>query len=238
MTFIRQTAVESLLVLNLSKYAFVYDDHFAAVVPWWASSDLSGAGAGVLQSGAVTNDKNIGVIGLYTGTATTGRAGLRSHVDGIQFGANEWYFASRANVSNLSDATNPFTVRFGFMDSAQADSADGHYFRYTHSVNSGKWQAVTRINSVETATDTGVTVAAMTNGDPMLRFSISVAGNGAEVIFKINDDQVARHTPVGFTGSSRLTGIAYSIVKGNAGTTSRPLFIDYTYFACRLKEKR
>lgn len=237
MSFIRKKPVESIIDLDLSRNAYVYDDHWISIVPSWASSDIVGTGAGLLNSGAVTTSKNVGVVGLYTGTTSTGRCGFRTHVDGVQFGANEWYFASRANILNLGNVTDNFTVRFGFMDSTAADSVDGHYFRYNYNSNGGRWEAITRNNSLETATDTGIAGTAMTSGDPMPRFSITVSASGTEVIFKIDDDQVARHTPAGFTGSSRLTGIGYSIVK-SAGTNSRAFFVDYTYFACRLGAKR
>ena len=178
-----------------------------------------------------------GMLGLYTGTGTTGRMAINSHVDGIQFGSNEWIFETRANIQNLSDATNTFTTRFGFMDATTGDPTDGHFFRYTHGTNSGKWQAVTRINNVETATDTGETATAMTNGSPMPRWKIVVDNSGTSVDFYINDRRVVTHTPSGFTGSSRLTGIAYSIIK-SAGTTTRAFFIDYTLFACKLGTNR
>ena len=237
MTFFRKNPVESLLDLNLKQFAYVYDDYFSTVTPSWCNQDNSGTSAGILQSGSVTNNKNIGCIGLYTGTTTTGRAAIRTHVDGIRFGVNEWYFETRGNVLNLADVTNNFTVRFGFMDAVSADSTDGHYFRYNYNVNGGKWEAVTRNNALEQATDTGIAAQALSSGDPMPKFSIQVNAAGNEVTFKIDEDQVARHTPSGFTGANRLTGIGYSIVK-SAGTTSRAFFIDYTYFACRLGSKR
>ena len=220
---------------NRRAYTYVFEDYFSVTVPPWATSQASGGS--ILQSGAVTNDTNIGVVGLYTGTGTTGRQALISHVDGIQFGNNEWTFETRANVQTLSDATNTYTARFGFMDASTGDPTDGHYFRYTHGTNSGKWQAVTRVNLVETATDTGKTATAMTNGSPMPRFKIIVDNSGTLVEFYMDDKKVATHTPSGFTGSSRLTGVGYSIIK-SAGTTTRPLFIDYTFFSCKLGTHR
>lgn len=234
MSFIRYTP-PMLIPFNQRAYTYVFEDYLSTTTPAWAIS--TGSGGSILQSGAVTNDTNIGVIGLYTGTTTTGRQALISHVDGIQFGANEWTFETRANIQTLSDATNTYTARFGFMDASTGDPTDGHYFRYTHGTNSGKWQAVTRINLVETASDTGQTATAMTNGSPMPRWEIIVDNSGTSVTFKINERTVATHAPSGFTGSSRLTGIGYSMIK-SAGTTTRPLFIDYTLIACKLGTHR
>lgn len=234
MSFVRYVP-QFLIPFNERAYTYVFEDYFSTTVPSWCVQ--SGSGGSLLQSGGVTNDTNIGVIGLYTGTGTTGRIAINSHVDGIQFGNNEWTFETRANIQNLSDATNTFTTRFGFMDATTGDPTDGHFFRYTHGTNSGKWQAVTRINNVETATDTGETATAMTNGSPMPRWKIIVDNSGTNVDFYINDRRVVTHTPSGFTGSSRMTGIAYSMIK-SAGTTSRAFFIDYTLFACKLGTHR
>lgn len=234
MSFIRYTP-PMLIPFNQRAYTYVFEDYLSTTTPPWATQ--SNSGGSILQSGAVTNDTNIGVIGLYTGTGTTGRAGLTSHVDGIQFGANEWTLETRANIQTLSTVTDTYTARFGFMDSVAGDPTDGHFFRYTHGTNSGKWQAVTRINGVETASDTGETATAMTNGSPMPRWEIIVDNSGTSVTFKINDRIVVTHTPSGFTGSSRQTGIAYSMIK-SAGTTTRPLFVDYTLIACKLGTHR
>jgi hypothetical protein len=234
MSFIRYVP-QVLIPFNERAYTYVFEDYFSTTVPAWAIQ--SGSGGSILQSGAVTNDTNIGMIGLYTGTTTTGRMALISHVDGIQFGNNEWTFETRANIQNLSDATNTYTVRFGFMDASTGDPTDGHFFRYTHGTNSGKWQAVTRVNGVETASDTGETATAMTNGSPMPRWAIIVDNSGTSVTFKINDRIVVTRSVSGFTGSSRLTGIAYSMIK-SAGTTTRALFIDYTLIACKLGTHR
>ena len=234
MSFVRYVP-QFLIPFNERAYTYVFEDYFSTTVPSWCVQ--SGSGGSLLQSGGVTNDTNIGVIGLYTGTGTTGRMAINSHVDGIQFGNNEWTFETRANIQNLSDATNTFTTRFGFMDATTGNPTDGHFFRYTHGTNSGKWQAVTRINNVETATDTGETATAMTNGSPMPRWKIIVDNSGTNVDFYINDRRVVTHTPSGFTGSSRMTGIAYSMIK-SAGTTTRAFFIDYTLIACKLGTHR
>lgn len=234
MSFVRGTS-PSVLPFNPKAYTYIFEDYLATTVPTWATN--AGSGGSILQSGAQTTDTNIGLIGLYTGTGTTGRAALISHVDAVRFGANEWTFETRANIDALSTATDTFTSRFGFMDASTGDPTDGHYFRYTHGTNSGKWQAVTRINSVETATDTGQSAQAMSSGSPMLRFKIIVENTGTNVDFFINDKRIVTHKPSGFTGASRLTGIGYSHIK-SAGTTSRALFVDYTLIICKLGTNR
>lgn len=62
-------------------------------------------------------------------------------------------------ITALSDATNTYTVIAGMPVSVTTATPDGAYFKYSHEVNGGKWQCVTRTGGVETTIDTGVTVA-------------------------------------------------------------------------------
>jgi hypothetical protein len=104
----------------------------------------------------------------------------------------------RARIVTLSDATNTYTWRAGFLDSNTAESTDGVFFRYTHSVNGGRYQAVTRNNSVETATDTGVAAAA----NVWDRFEIAVDPVAPFATFFIDDVRVAEQA----TNIPLLTG--------------------------------
>lgn len=208
-----------------SKTAVIYDDHFSLSYYWATASNSGGS---ILQSGSVTTENNVGVIGLYTGTTTSGRAGLITHTDGIDFGNNAWVFETRLGLDKASDATDTFTSRFGFMDSVAGEPTDGAYFRYTHGTNSGRWQAVTRSNSTETATDTGITATALVSGKSFVKFRIEANSAGTSVAFKINGSTVATNNTNIPTGTSRLFGMGYSIIK-SAGTNSRPMFVDYTF---------
>jgi len=208
-----------------STSSVIWDDHWSLSYAWATQSNSGGS---ILQSGSVTTENNVGVIGLYTGTSTSGRAGLITHTDGIDFGNNSWIFETRMGLDKTSDATDTFTTRFGFMDSVAAEPTDGAYFRYTHGTNSGRWQAVTRSNSVETATDTGITATALVSGKTFQRFRVEVNSAGTSVVFKINGSTVATNTTNIPTGTSRLFGLGYSQIK-SAGTNSRPFFVDYTF---------
>lgn len=81
--------------------------------------------------------------------------------------------------SNLNSATtewcvNPvdlssggdkiYTLRVGFIGYIGNNNTDGAgcYFRYTHNVNSGKWECVNNNGATETASDSGITVTANT----------------------------------------------------------------------------
>ena len=83
--------------------------------------------------------------------------------NGILLGnSDSWRLETTARISNLSDGTNTFTVRLGFIDTDTGESTDGCFFRYTDGTNSGKWQGVCRNNNTESTCDTGITVAAAT----------------------------------------------------------------------------
>jgi hypothetical protein len=94
------------------------------------------------------------------GTTTTGAAAIATSSVPIRLGFGEahCYFVAKELV--LSDGTNTFTVRMGFLDTAVGVATNGVFFRYTHSVNSGKWEAVCRAAGTETAVDTGVVFTA------------------------------------------------------------------------------
>lgn len=213
--------------------AVLFDDHFSSTLTW---AGLTSSGGSIAQSGAVISDKSIGVLTWSTGTTSTGRVATLSHVDGLWFGSTRYTFESRAGLANLSTATEAYTVRFGFMDSATGDATDGHYFRYTHGTNTGRWQCVTRTNSVETVTNTTVAAVGLTNGEPYSIFRIDVASSGTKIVFTIDGRIVATHT-TGPTTSTRATGFGYSIIK-SAGTTARQLCVDYTYFVANIQGER
>lgn len=139
------------------------------------------------------------------------------------FGSGVYRYRADIQLSTASDGTDTYTVRFGFNDSAgaPADGADGAFFRYTHSVNGGKWGCVTRSNSVETASDSGV--AAISASYQSLE--IEVNATGTSVAFYINGTLVATNTTNIPTGTARATGATAHIVK-SLGTTARGFEID------------
>jgi hypothetical protein len=104
-----------------------------------------------------------------------------------------------------------------------AESVDFIGFRYTNGVNSGKWQGVTRSNSVETTVDTTIAAAAAT----WVKFGFTVNTAGTSVQFYINDVAVGAAITTNIpTGASRkLTYLPGLIIK-SAGTTSRSLLVD------------
>jgi hypothetical protein len=109
------------------------------------------------------------------------------------------------------------------MDSLTAVAVDGAWFRYTHSVNGGRFEAVTRSNSVETVADTGITVAASTT----YRLEVRANAAGTSVEFRINGGLVATITANIPTAVGRETGFAVLALR-TAGTAAlTAAFVDY-----------
>ncbi len=189
------------------------------------SSQVSGTGA--------DNDRTVvtGVVGHpaiiqhQTGTTATGIAAMQTINNAIILLANNWFwnFEAMVRIPTLSDGTNTFTYRAGFMDSATGDSTDGCYFRYTHSVASGQWQGVCRSNGTESVTGAGPAVVANT----WYRLSININPSGTGVRFFVNDTEISSGITSNVpTGAGRGTGFGSSIVK-SAGTTERLADLDY-----------
>ena len=183
----------------------------------------SGTGASGTFNVAGSDGEHPGVAQNSTGSTAAGRS-CHCHLEAstIQFGTYPWRSAGVFRVPTVSDGTNTFTVVIGFTDTFTGGAAtDGAYFRYTHSVNSGRLECVTRSNSSETATDSGVTVAA--NTWVSYRIIVNTAGN--QVLFYLNGSLVQTHTTNIPTGSARRTGYGHNIIK-TLGTTARTLDTD------------
>lgn len=218
----KKTRVIDMLLGMMRKNLIFYHDR-AEIAAGWANNGTSGSGAAIQNAANYVGAAVGQTIALMTGSTTTGRAGRLSGTTLCVFGTNPWHFETTVGLDTLSDGTNTYTARFGFMDSQAGDPTDGAYFRYTHGTNSGKWECVTRSNNVETASalDSGITV-----DTSLHNFSIDVNAAGTSVDFKIDGSTVATGTANIPTGTSRATGFGYSIIK-SAGGTNRNL--NYTY---------
>lgn len=199
-------------------------EHFTAVSAMRGLvASVSGADASVADE---PNDggSRVGIGNCRTGTDTTGRAGVISYVNALRFGGGRHRLRWDAIVTVLSTGTDTFTTRIGFIDSAAGEPTNGAYFRYTHSVNGGRWEAVTRAAGVETATNTGITTTAA-----WAYFEIDVNAAGTSVVFYINGALVATNTTNIPTGGN-LTGIGVSHIK-SAGTNNREFRLDLTAYS-------
>lgn len=191
------------------------------------SSDFwkpTSAGTGAQAINVTGSFVGVGFMTMGLGTTNAGLAALVDpSLSSIKFGSGRARFGARAAIHTLSNGTDTFTTRIGFIDSATAESTDGAFFRYTDGVNSGKWQAVTRSNNTETATDTGVTVVA----DAFKRFTVDMNAAGTSCVFAIDGSTVATNTTNIPTGAGRETGYGAMSLKSAGTTSTTGGYVDY-----------
>jgi len=206
------------------KYFSMWTDFFNTVqglVPFTANANNGGAS----QVGTATAGR-FGIARQATLTSQSGSVCYSGGVSSIVFGSGVYRFRTDVLLSAVSDGTNTFGIRLGFNDcsaTVPVDAVDGVYFRYTDSVNSGKWQCVARSNSAESALDSEISGSAVTAS--YQTFEIEVNNVGTTASYYINGTNVANVTASIPTGITRATGINCHISK-SAGNTSRTLDYD------------
>lgn len=209
-----------------ARYIYEAEHDYSTVQPVDMAISTTGGGAGMSITGGWAGNSVVGAAYTNCGTTTTGRCALLGPSDCVQFGVNPWTFEMQACVgAALSDAGDTYTCRAGFLDSNSADATDGHYFRYTHGTNSGKYECVTRSNTTETATDSGYTAQIVT----MDAFKIEVSPDGLTARFSINGIVRATHispTVTMPTGSARRTTYGIWALKSSGLTNFRGWVID------------
>jgi hypothetical protein len=147
-------------------------------------------------------------------------------------------FYARAAVPTLSTGSETFSIRHGFFDTLTGESTDAVMFRYTHSVNGGKWEAVCRSNNVETAADTGVTVAAGIAAADFETFEITVNAGATSVEFKIDGAVVATITTNIPSGAGRFVGHGCLGLKSAGTTSTQMLAVDLVEISVDLTTPR
>ncbi len=128
---------------------------------FWEVSSTAASSLVAPQSGL------FGGVSVNTGISSTGNGYVASKEDFFYTGNSAdnatWAYAKAVIItpSSLSDGSNEYTLRIGFLTDAGGGNAnDGVYFRYTHSLSSGQWAAVTTAGGSSSATSSGVTVSA------------------------------------------------------------------------------
>jgi len=192
---------------------------------------ISGTAAAATGRG---DGSTLRIMDLATGTTTTGRSGVGTKDLGLFQFTGGWVRYGQLvrfpvlTPSALSDGTNSYTMRFGWLDSLSGEPTNGAYFRYIHSENSGKFVAVTRDNSAELTADSGITVAAGTY------YMVTIAMRHTSADFYIGTPWGTLARVATLSGlpsaSGRSFGVGASIIK-SAGTTSRtfnvyPMLVD------------
>lgn len=212
---------------SIDLYSRIFEDFFAGPAGFVNLSTFNnGGGAGAVNAstfGVDNTEKCSGVLQLTTSTSTAGGAALSNTTYQLTIGFGFQYTLSfRSALETLSDGTNTYTIRIGFLDNHAGVPVDGAYFRYTHGTNSGKWQAVTVSNSAETAEDTGITADITT----FHIFKIVANSAASQIDFYIDGVKTNDITTNIINSASRLTGQVATIEK-TAGATARALYVDY-----------
>lgn len=224
----------------LSKYSERYEffsDFINSIATQSSGIDLRAVnnGTGAATSQQATDAANrVGLVRTGTGTTSTGRSGVSSAITAIRLSGGEWYYRIAVNVTALSTSGERFQFLCGFQDSnSTSDQTDGVFFLYDEggvssgSAASANWQCVTSNNGARTFTTTSNAVSAATWAS--LSILINAAANS--VGFYINDVLAATHTANIPTGSGRLVGFGWLLVK-SVGSTERTVDIDYLLARC------
>lgn len=182
-------------------------------------------------SGTVTpnstniDDSHPGVYRLLA-TDIASRAGILSPASAstsVVIGANvNLVFETMVFLGQLSDGTNTFIDRFGFIDSVTGEPVDAVMFRYNQA-SSTAMQCVVRANNVETSVNSSFTVAA----SAWTKLRIEVDGVTA-VHFYVNGSEVCAATAVTNLPIGNTRGTGYGINRlQSAGTADTTLDVDY-----------
>jgi hypothetical protein len=209
---------------NNPRRYYIFEDYNSGVSPGLAQV-ASGTGAGTNVDGSMPDAEGFGWLRNNLGTTATGRVGQWVGAS-MRLGNGYARHRSRHRFLVLSDGvTAAYTFRTGFLDSMTAESTDGAFFRYTHSVNGGRFQAVCRSNGSETGSvvDTGVTAAI----DTSYIFEVIVNAAGTEALFYIDGTLVATITTNIPTGSGRETSAGYLVIRSVGTGATTPFWTDY-----------
>jgi len=196
---------------------------------------VTNSGTVTAGTGTATSPGTVVLATNASSTATACVGGCPNSPSSILLGAGQVAFTSILVVPTLSDGTNTFVVRSGLQDSASGDGTDGVFFRYAHSVNSGRWELVCRSNGTESTRDTGITVVAGTRYMLMLKVNATATSAQAFINGATVGTPLTTNIP---TGAGRETGVnGCSIVK-SAGTTNRTVVLDAVSLAIDLTAPR
>lgn len=180
----------------------------------------NGTGSGQTSQTSPSSNRP-GIVRNSTGTTTTGRGAINFYTLSTRLGSGRCVAIADLNIQTLSDATNTYTITFGFVDSLNPIT-HGVAWRYSNGINSGKWQGVTSSAGTQTLVDSGTTVATNT----WYRLAIDINASGTNADFYLNNSliqSVTTNIPISAGQETRFT---MSILK-SAGTTARTFDLDY-----------
>jgi uncharacterized coiled-coil protein SlyX len=196
----------------LAHQMFFHEQLTQGTTDFWGDNSSNGSRA-LTAPGA----GEVGVIRHNLLGTTTGRTVFGLLQNQLAPGAAlTMVYQTKLKIVTLSDATNTWTARLGFASSPfqGGDPPAAAYFRYSHGVNGGKWQAVTRSGGTETAVDTGGTASTGVFQEFKVILTLTQA------TFYIDDVQVAS---ISTNIPSAAMGF-YVYSQRSSGTTSLDVF--------------
>lgn len=186
------------------------------------NATAAGTGASATVGVAATGGE-IGVRAFQTGTTATGRASALTNSDAIRHGNGEAATEWEVLLPVLSDGTEEYLVRFGFLDSVIGPPVDGAWWEYDRAAFGPNWQLVTSSLSTTTRVDSGVAVNTTNH-----RLKVVMNATATSASFSLDDATVS--TPITTNlPAGRLGGLGATIIK-SVGTTSREWRSDYMWF--------
>jgi hypothetical protein len=223
--------------IERSRYQRWYSD-FLTVTPIELVMSAVGTGA---QNTAVAPQvaSQVGVVKSELGTVATNTVGWATNPSVARLDAGgKWKFeAIITSAANLSDGTDTYTLRIGFLDSQTAEPTDGVFFRYSHALSAGVLQCVTRANGVETVVANVLTLAA--NGvsttwavNTTYKFNIEVLADGSKAFFSLNGILIASQTLTIPVGAGRETGWGAVAIKSVGTANKGEFYTDYCDVVC------
>lgn len=214
-------------ILNMpdDEYVFSLRGNYYRISPGTITAGdmdhLALASGGGTISGFNGNSSFPGRLRLATGTGATNRYAVYIPKTVVEIGASDYAHMMAeflTSVNNLSTADETFTVNYALSSTpttSQLDVNNSVGIRYSHSINSGKWQGYARDNAgSETTVDLGVTVSASV----MNKLRIELNRDNTEVRFYIDGAYVGRVTANMPANSTNMSGRC--VIAKSVGTTS------------------
>jgi len=206
------------IIFNTAAYYRLYSDFSGGSSEF--STSVSGTGAVISYTNDGGDANHPGVLQLNCGTTTTGFASIRNGAAGtITPTDGKMLINIICKVNVISDGTDTYTLRIGIGTQVNADGSDAAFFRYTHSVNGGRWQTVTRHSSSETAKDAGGSAIVANT-----YYNLKIVSNAANSSYDFYLNNVLVQTHISDLPLAQVMVIG-SITK-SAGTTARILGLD------------
>lgn len=177
-----------------------------------------------------------GIWNLATGSTSSGNAFITSPLDGVgsyynqyRFGGGNgaFTFAIGLRIPTASGSGQTFNVMVGYNNNVL--TPNGCMFRYSDTINSGKWQGYCAIAGTSSVCDTGMT---MTAGN-WYNLQMTVNAAATQATFTATDGSGSTSScasPITSNIPTTVTALSNGIYK-TAGSTSRTLNVDYIEFS-------